>query len=116
MARGVAPPKRGGIPGTCGRPPRGADSRKKMTVGHAGPRSHMTLGADPAPEGARPGRIARPLSLAGARVYHAGDETDPWRGRPMPIEFVSGDLFENAHGARAFAHGCNCQGSMGAGV
>ena len=34
----------------------------------------------------------------------------------MPIEFVSGDLFANAHGAEAFAHGCNCQGSMGAGI
>ena len=34
----------------------------------------------------------------------------------MPIEFVSGDLFANAHGVEAFAHGCNCQGSMGAGV
>jgi O-acetyl-ADP-ribose deacetylase (regulator of RNase III) len=34
----------------------------------------------------------------------------------MPIEFVSGDLFENAQKAQAFAHGCNCQGSMGAGV
>jgi len=34
----------------------------------------------------------------------------------MPIEFVSGDLFENTHGAKALAHGCNCQGSMGAGI
>jgi O-acetyl-ADP-ribose deacetylase (regulator of RNase III) len=34
----------------------------------------------------------------------------------MPIEFVSGDLFANAHGVEAFAHGCNCQGSMGAGI
>src|SRR3954468_1308569 len=34
----------------------------------------------------------------------------------MPIKFVSGDLFDNVHGARALAHGCNCQGSMGAGV
>ena len=34
----------------------------------------------------------------------------------MPIRFVSGDLFENEHHAQAFAHGCNCQGSMGAGV
>src|SRR4028118_311018 len=34
----------------------------------------------------------------------------------MPIEFVSGDLFGNAHGVRAFAHGCNCRGSMGAGI
>ena len=34
----------------------------------------------------------------------------------MPIRFVSGDLFDNQHGARAIAHGCNCQGSMGAGV
>jgi O-acetyl-ADP-ribose deacetylase (regulator of RNase III) len=34
----------------------------------------------------------------------------------MPIRFVSGDLFENQHDARAFAHGCNCQGSMGAGI
>jgi O-acetyl-ADP-ribose deacetylase (regulator of RNase III) len=34
----------------------------------------------------------------------------------MPIEFVAGDLFENAHSAQAFAHGCNCEGSMGAGI
>ena len=34
----------------------------------------------------------------------------------MPIRFVSGDLFDNAHDAQAFAHGCNCQGSMGAGI
>jgi O-acetyl-ADP-ribose deacetylase (regulator of RNase III) len=34
----------------------------------------------------------------------------------MPIEFVSGDLFDNAHHAEAFAHGCNCQGSMGGGI
>jgi O-acetyl-ADP-ribose deacetylase (regulator of RNase III) len=34
----------------------------------------------------------------------------------MPIEFVSGDLFANRVGAAALAHGCNCQGSMGAGV
>jgi O-acetyl-ADP-ribose deacetylase (regulator of RNase III) len=34
----------------------------------------------------------------------------------MPIVFVSGDLFDNEHSAQALAHGCNCQGSMGAGV
>jgi O-acetyl-ADP-ribose deacetylase (regulator of RNase III) len=34
----------------------------------------------------------------------------------MPIRFVSGDLFANRYGAEALAHGCNCQGSMGAGV
>jgi O-acetyl-ADP-ribose deacetylase (regulator of RNase III) len=34
----------------------------------------------------------------------------------MPIEFVSGDLFANVHNVAAFAHGCNCQGSMGAGI
>lgn len=34
----------------------------------------------------------------------------------MAIEFVSGDLFENAFAMQAFAHGCNCQGSMGAGI
>src|SRR3954452_10365130 len=34
----------------------------------------------------------------------------------MPIQLISGDLFDNEHGARAFAHGCNCQGSMGAGI
>jgi ribA/ribD-fused uncharacterized protein len=34
----------------------------------------------------------------------------------MPICFISGDLFDNEHGVLAFAHGCNCQGSMGAGV
>src|SRR3954471_18615931 len=34
----------------------------------------------------------------------------------MPIAFVSGDLFANRVGAQALAHGCNCQGSMGAGI
>jgi O-acetyl-ADP-ribose deacetylase (regulator of RNase III) len=34
----------------------------------------------------------------------------------VPIQFVSGDLFANAHNVQAFAHGCNCQGSMGAGI
>jgi O-acetyl-ADP-ribose deacetylase (regulator of RNase III) len=34
----------------------------------------------------------------------------------MPIEYVSGDLFVNRFEVQAFAHGCNCQGSMGAGV
>lgn len=34
----------------------------------------------------------------------------------MPIEFISGDLFVNSHEVEAFAHGCNCQGSMGAGI
>ena len=34
----------------------------------------------------------------------------------MPIEFVAGDLFANRFEAQALAHGCNCQGSMGAGI
>jgi O-acetyl-ADP-ribose deacetylase (regulator of RNase III) len=34
----------------------------------------------------------------------------------MPIEFVSGDLFANRFQAQTLAHGCNCQGSMGAGI
>jgi O-acetyl-ADP-ribose deacetylase (regulator of RNase III) len=34
----------------------------------------------------------------------------------LPIHFVSGDLFANRYNAEAFAHGCNCQGSMGAGI
>jgi O-acetyl-ADP-ribose deacetylase (regulator of RNase III) len=34
----------------------------------------------------------------------------------MPVEYVTGDLFANAHDVEAFAHGCNCQGSMGAGI
>jgi O-acetyl-ADP-ribose deacetylase (regulator of RNase III) len=34
----------------------------------------------------------------------------------MPIEFVAGDLFVNRVKAAAFAHGCNCAGSMGAGI
>jgi O-acetyl-ADP-ribose deacetylase (regulator of RNase III) len=34
----------------------------------------------------------------------------------MPVEFVSGDLFVNRVGAEAYAHGCNCAGSMGAGI
>ena len=34
----------------------------------------------------------------------------------MPIQYVAGDLFANSVSAEAFAHGCNCQGSMGAGI
>src|SRR3954454_10296191 len=34
----------------------------------------------------------------------------------MPIEFVKGDLFANRFHAQSLAHGCNCQGSMGAGI
>jgi O-acetyl-ADP-ribose deacetylase (regulator of RNase III) len=34
----------------------------------------------------------------------------------MPLAFVSGDLFINRFRAQALAHGCNCQGSMGAGI
>jgi O-acetyl-ADP-ribose deacetylase (regulator of RNase III) len=34
----------------------------------------------------------------------------------MPIEFVTGDLFVNRVKAEALAHGCNCAGSMGAGI
>lgn len=43
--------------------------------------------------------------------------SEPGSLRPSPtIEFVEGDLFANAHAVEAFAHGCNCQGSMGAGI
>ena len=34
----------------------------------------------------------------------------------MAIEYVSGDLFANRYNVQALAHGCNCQGSMGAGI
>lgn len=34
----------------------------------------------------------------------------------MSIELVEGNLFNNRHHVEAFAHGCNCQGSMSAGV
>ncbi|HZS85954.1 MAG TPA: macro domain-containing protein [Chloroflexota bacterium] len=34
----------------------------------------------------------------------------------MSIRYVSGDLFANEFGAEALAHGCNCRGSMGAGI
>lgn len=34
----------------------------------------------------------------------------------MAIQYVSGDLFANRFKADAFAHGCNCKGSMGAGI
>ena len=34
----------------------------------------------------------------------------------MPTDLHLGDLFDNTHHVQAFAHGCNCQGSMGAGV
>jgi hypothetical protein len=32
------------------------------------------------------------------------------------ISYVSGNLFTNAYSAQAFAHGCTCAGSMGAGI
>ena len=35
--------------------------------------------------------------------------------RPMPTTFVKGDLF-HTDGIRAYAHGCNCAGTMDAGV
>ena len=34
----------------------------------------------------------------------------------MPVHFVGGDLFVNRFHAEALAHGCNCAGSMNAGV
>ena len=34
----------------------------------------------------------------------------------MAIQYVSGDLFVNSVHAQALAHGCNCKGSMGAGI
>jgi O-acetyl-ADP-ribose deacetylase (regulator of RNase III) len=34
----------------------------------------------------------------------------------MPIQYISGDLFANRFNALALAHGCNCKGSMGAGI
>jgi len=34
----------------------------------------------------------------------------------MTVRHVSGDLFANRCNAQALAHGCNCQGAMGAGV
>lgn len=45
------------------------------------------------------------------------EETGPgFESTSSPIEYVTGDLFANAHAVEAFAHGCNCQGSMGAGI
>lgn len=34
----------------------------------------------------------------------------------MAIKYISGDLLENRFGAEAFGHGCNLEGSMGAGI
>lgn len=34
----------------------------------------------------------------------------------MPIQYVAGDLFVNRYEAQALAQGCNCRGSMGAGI
>jgi len=34
----------------------------------------------------------------------------------MSITYATGDLFANRFQAQALAHGCNCQGSMGAGI
>src|SRR5262249_34840272 len=55
-----------------------------------------------------------PCRAIGSHVQYA--RSGALGARAMPIEYVSGDLFDNAHDAQAFAHGCNCQGSMGAGI
>jgi O-acetyl-ADP-ribose deacetylase (regulator of RNase III) len=34
----------------------------------------------------------------------------------MPVQYVSGDLFVNRYHAQAIGQGCNCKGSMGAGI
>ncbi len=34
----------------------------------------------------------------------------------MMTEYISGDLFDNTHDAWAFARGCQCEGSTGAGI
>jgi O-acetyl-ADP-ribose deacetylase (regulator of RNase III) len=34
----------------------------------------------------------------------------------VAISYISGDLFANVYNAKAFAHGCNCAGAMGAGI
>ena len=34
----------------------------------------------------------------------------------MALEFVTGDIFRNRFNASALAQGCNCKGSMGAGI
>lgn len=34
----------------------------------------------------------------------------------MSVQYASGDLFANRFNASALAHGCNCPGSMGAGI
>src|SRR4051812_17967724 len=68
------------------------------------------------------GRAEKPLSdppippccAIGSHVQYA--RFGALESRAMPILYVSGDLFNNAYHAQAFAHGCNCQGSMGAGV
>lgn len=38
------------------------------------------------------------------------------RESPMPITYCTGDIFDNHYKAQALAHGCNCQGVMGAGI
>jgi O-acetyl-ADP-ribose deacetylase (regulator of RNase III) len=61
-------------------------------------------------------RLVSTPSPAAATPSGCSSGSSPVRSPAMPIVFVSGDLFDNTHGVRAFAHGCNCQGSMGAGV
>lgn len=34
----------------------------------------------------------------------------------MAIHYITGDIFVNRHHAQALAQGCNCKGSMGAGI
>jgi O-acetyl-ADP-ribose deacetylase (regulator of RNase III) len=64
--------------------------------------------------------IARSLAQSGCAVlvlWHPKGERDRLlKEELMPIHYVAGDLFANKHQARALAHGCNCKGSMGAGI
>src|SRR5262249_36368471 len=87
----------------------------------------LYLGATPPSIWLRLRRATRTLTQAPRTPSESGvdslrgstelrERRGPERVPAMPIHFVSGDLFDNARGARAFAHGCNCQGSMGAGI
>jgi O-acetyl-ADP-ribose deacetylase (regulator of RNase III) len=80
-------------------------------------------------EAAEPARlvsvIARPQSRLGRKAAIRAsvavgtmnqERVASLREWTMGVVYVSGDPFGNQHGAQAFAQGCNCQGSMGAGI
>jgi O-acetyl-ADP-ribose deacetylase (regulator of RNase III) len=74
-------------------------------------------------EGLSDARIAERVRVSESTVRYWRKRNGLERPKRRPaaeerpsMEWVAGDLFANEHLAQAIAHGCNCEGSMGAGV